>query len=476
MYSDGCRIGRSAARLWLILAAVLALASPGSCQNNNTSKATPSPPAQSPTRSLTPPDLILINGFLVFFMQVGFVSIEAGYGRSKNVRNILLKNMVDILLCGLCWWAIGYAFAHGDSAAGGFIGLSGFFSESISELDPWFFTFTFALATVTIVSGCLAERTNLVVYPIYTILMSIWVHPVAVHWAWSPTSWLQGVSDCKFLDFAGGTVVHVVGGAMGLVGATLCGPRIGRFEDGEPKALPGHDITSVSIGTLFLWFGWFGFNCGSLYMQPGAASINTGMAVDRVALNMVLSAAAAGLSALVVTSRSTGTVDLIVCTNGILCGLVAATPTCGYMAPWACLITGLLAGVAYLGCSRLLLKLQIDDPLDSTAVHLSSGMLGTLMNGALARPQYVEELMGSRCGGFVYSGQGGMLLGMQLLGVTVILAWTVAWSVACFMALRHLGRLRVDQTTELAGLDNIEHGGPAYPEFNMVTLQLHNPA
>jgi Amt family ammonium transporter len=217
----------------------------------------PSPPPQTVSYA----DIVLIDAFLVFFMQVGFISLELGFGRSKNVKNVLLKNIVspllskasqavtcdlcvqvDILLCALSWWLVGYGIENGFSNS--FIGTSGFLGNN--ENKGWLFTFGFALATVSIISGCLAERTNLIAYPILTIVTTVWIHPVVGHWAWDSNSWLQKVSDCEFLDFAGGTVVHVTGGAIGLVGAVLCGPRLGRFEEGKAVPMPGHDISQAS--------------------------------------------------------------------------------------------------------------------------------------------------------------------------------------------------------------------------------------
>lgn len=406
-------------------------------------------------------------------MQVGFVSLEAGYSRAKNVRNILLKNIVDVLLVTLTWWGVGYAVANGPSQ-GGFIGGGSdlFFGNDNGPewVRSWFFSFTFALATVSIVSGCLAERTQIIVYPIVAVVMTIIVHPVIAFWAWNMDSWLQTMSSCRFLDFAGGTVVHGVGGCMGFIGAYLCGARIGRFEEGSTKELPGHDVTQVAMGTMFLWFGWFGFNCGSVYNHPEGNLAEIGRYADRVALNMSLSASGGGLTTLLITSLYMGTFDLCHFCNGVLSGLVAATPVCGFVTPWASLVVGIIAGPFHLGFSRLLKRLQIDDPLDSTAIHMCCGILGTILNGAFAKPEFVVGILGpnaSGCGGFVYTSNGGLQLGMQLLGAAVALAWTAAFSFALFIPLKMYGRLRVDQATELAGIDNMDHGGPAYPEFTI---------
>ncbi|EFJ47052.1 hypothetical protein VOLCADRAFT_92451 [Volvox carteri f. nagariensis] len=447
------------------------------------------------------------------FMQIGFVSAESGQGRAKNVRNILLKNSVNIMLCAICWWAVGYAFAYGKTA-GGLLGISHFFSDGETfDSKPWFFTWTFCLSAVTIASGCLAERTHLFVYPVYTAVVSIVVHPVVAHWVWGKDSWLNSRvgSPCRFLDFAGGAVVHIVGGLTGLIGAILCGPRMGRFEDGVQKDIPGHDVSSVSLGSLMLWFGWFGFNCGSTYIYMSDGGPAASSAVSRVALNMTLCASAAGMTSLVLASLlsggSAGTFDLGVCCNGLMAGLSASTANVGFITPWASCITGTLAGLLYVASSRLLVRLGIDDPLDSSAIHCGSGLLGVVISGFLARPSYVRSMVDKNCGGLVYGMNGGTQLGMQLLGkycrisgrngfggkrggrvmtlwgglrrwvksdpwgsyvvrrLLVTIAWTALWSILAFSTLKRFQLLRVDQQTELAGIDNMEHGGPAYPEF-----------
>jgi len=219
-----------------------------------------------------------------------------------------------------------------------------------------------------------------------------------------------------------------------------------------------------------------GFNCGSLYLQPnGPSLVNTGYIVDRIALNMTLSAAGSGLTALTISSIQSGTFDLVVLCNGILSGLVSATASCGYVAPWAAVVIGVVSGSAYIFCSRLMLRLQIDDPLDSTAVHLCGGLVGTLLNGMFAEPYYLSLLLSSECGGFIYTTTGGNQLGMQLLGMVLCVSWSTAFSLLVFLPLKYFVLLRVDQATELAGIDNIEHGGPAYPEFNLVNYSVHGP-
>lgn len=678
--------------------------------------------------------LVIVNGFLVFFMQVGFLAYETGSGRAKNVRNILLKNLLDVMLAAIVWWAVGYGFAYGKSAKG-IIGTNLFFYEGGSTFDkstrPWFFSWTFCIASCTIISGCLAERTALSAYPVATLLISGVVHPLLVHWLWSPYGWMSNIGECQVLDFAGGMVVHMLGGLFGLMGAWQCGPRLGRFElaasededdedeeqqhdpgpaagssrhayetsaaaaaggsrvswdtaggsaaaaaagcgghrlgepgaglmglghqalpavatratgggdahstgtgnssplpvisaawaaeepvssggsfpgwpagarlaahdggsaafsdspvicsgiaahkaaaagapaaagphapsrfavdavpasarDGAaagaaaagaaaagstaasgvanlirqkfatasgaalrvasaasasarntsmatamqharrrrrrpgrcgmshfvPKPMPGHDMAFVTLGTFMLWFGWFGFNNGSVYMyvsgntMPGwdsnMANIASAEVVQRTSMNTALGGASGGLTALLVAAIFSGTYDLRICCNGVLSGLVTVTCMCGFVDPWAAVVCSGIAGAIYTGVSTLLLRCGIDDPLDSSAVHLGNGLLGTLMLAFVAKPEHVLALTGSPCGGVFYSSTGWLQLGLQLMGVVlvIVVAGGSAWIM--FWVLARKGLLRVDQVTELAGIDNMDHGGPAYPEF-----------
>ena len=346
---------------------------------------------------------------------------------------------------------------------------------------PWFFSWTFCVAACTIASGCLAERTRLVVYPAFTLTLAALVHPLLVHWLWAPGGWMGRVSRCPPLDFAGGTVVHMAGGLFGLVGAALVGPRLGRFEGlGRARAvkeMPGHDMGWVTIGTLALWFGWYGFNSGSVfaYRAPSPA------AAQRAAMNTTLGASGSGLVALLLGSWLGGTYDLRLCCNGVLSGLVTVTAMCGFVDPYAAAVGGAIAGAAYIGFSRLMvrharartagrwrplyrllfclsaffncgcrclllgctaaapvrnthpkrtttattiitiqqLRCGVDDPLDSGAVHFGNGLLGTLMLAFFAKPSHVAALTGAEgCGGLFYAAPrtGALQLGMQLLG------------------------------------------------------------
>lgn len=396
---------------------------------------------------------VLQHAYLVFFMQLGFVALEAGAGRPKNVRNILLKNMVNVMITTLVWWAIGFAFAYGDEA-GGFIGVSGFFYGSNSTLErPWLMSAVFAMVCVSIVGGCLAERTQLVAYPVYTVVLAMFVHPLIVNWVWNSASWFHTIASCSVLDFAGGLAVHLVGGTFGVVGAWLCGPRLGRFEDGLVKELPGHDMTFVTLGTFMLWFGWYGFNCGSTYLYG-----NVGLyGPRRTAVGTTLGASAGGLTALMWAVVRNGNYDLRICCNGVLAGLVAVTSVAGFVEPWAAVIAGTLGGTVYFYSSRLMLRLQIDDPLDSGAVHMANGALSALLVGLFGNPDYLRLAQIDACGGVFYESQGWTQLGMQFLGVTMAVTISGLAAFAVFYTLSRMGLLRVEQTTELAGIDNFEH-------------------
>lgn len=411
---------------------------------------------------------VMLSGFLIFFMQVGFVALEMGSGRAKNVRNILLKNLVDVMLAAMCWWAVGYAFAYGSSA-GGVIGASHFFFEAGAVSSrPWFFSWTFCVAACTIVSGCLAERTQLAVYPAFTVAIASLVHPVLVHWLWARESWLAHISACRPLDFAGGTVVHMIGGLFGIVGAVFVGPRLGRFEEGAVKDMPGHDMGWVTIGTLSLWFGWYGFNTGSTYLYgtPSPA------AAQRAAMNTTLGASSSGLVALLLGSWLGGTYDLRLCCNGVLSGLVTVTAMCGFVDPYAAVVCGMIAGACYIGFSHLMLKLGVDDPLDSGAVHFGNGLLGTMMLAFFAKPEHVSLLVGTPCGGVFYTSMGWLQMGMQTLAVVLVTLFAGVVAVIVFGGLKRFSLLRVEVSTELAGLDNMEHGGPAY-EWNVTAPNMN---
>ncbi|MBL8078333.1 MAG: ammonium transporter [Anaerolineales bacterium] len=398
---------------------------------------------------------ILITGFLVFWMQAGFALVEAGLTRSKNTTNILFKNLIDFVFATVAFWAFGYAFMYGSSAAG-WIGTSGFFISGgedvvgVPVLAFWFFQLVFAGTAATIVSGAMAERTKFSAYLIYSFFISAIIYPIAGHWVWGG-GWLWTLPfGAGFRDFAGSTVVHSVGGWLSLIGAVVLGPRIGRFtKDGKAVAIPGHSITLATLGVFILWLGWFGFNPGSqLAINGGNAD-----AVALVAANTNIAAAAGALAAMIVSWLFVAKKpDLGTTLNGTLAGLVAITAPCAYVTPLNSIIIGAIGGVIVVYGALLLEKLKIDDPVSAVPVHLFNGIWGTLAIG----------IFGTEGIGSLITGDTGQIVA-QLIGVLSVGAWCVVTGLILFYGIKAVNGLRVSAEEEINGLDLLEHGTEAYP-------------
>ena len=402
---------------------------------------------------------VLIAAFLVFWMQAGFAFVEAGLTRSKNTTNILFKNLIDFVFATLAFWAFGYAFMYGSTAAG-WIGTSGFFVDAslgdvvgIPVLAFWFFQLVFAGTAATIVSGGMAERTKFSAYLIYSFFISAIIYPIAGHWIWGG-GWLWTLPfGAGFRDFAGSTVVHSVGGWLALIGAISLGPRLGRFaKDGSPIAIPGHSISLAVLGVFILWLGWFGFNPGSqLAIHGGNADI-----VSLVAVNTNLAAAAGGLVAMLLSWLFvTKKPDLPTTLNGVLAGLVAITAPCAYVTPAYSLLIGSIGGAIVVYGALLLEKLKIDDPVSAVPVHLMNGIWGTLAIGIFATENGVTGLVAGNTSQIV----------AQLIGVAAVGAWCAITGVVLFHGIiKTTVGLRVSREEEIKGLDIEEHGSEAYPE------------
>jgi len=418
---------------------------------------------------------LLMSGFLVFVMQAGFAMLCAGSVRTKNTMNILLKNVLDACAASVAFYVLGYGFAYGTCKHNnGFIGCGLFALHSVFSESSWqsfLFQWAFSAASATIVSGSVAERTSLMSYFLYSILLTGFVYPVIVHWIWSPHGWLSAfnpnaLGGIGMIDFAGSGVVHMVGGVAGLMGAIVVGPRTGRFENGKTVAMPGHSATLVVLGTFLLWFGWYGFNPGSML----AISTPTALTVTaRVSVTTTLAAGAGGMAGLFATYFMQGHWDLMACCNGLLCGLVAITAGCSTVEPWAAILIGGTSALVFIGACLLLEKLQIDDPLSAAPMHGAAGAWGVFCVGLLAKRQYVMEAYGTSGAKATYGafyGGTGHLLGCQVLGIVVITAWVGGIMFALFFTLHMLGLLRVKPEVELAGLDVSKHGGSAYNTEN----------
>jgi ammonium transporter, Amt family len=415
---------------------------------------------------------LLSNGNLVFMMQAGFAMLTAGSVRSKNTKNVMLKNVLDACLGLVAYYLFGYAFAFGNSA-NKFIGHSFFALASDGDLIPtyekFFFQWTFSAATASIVSGSVSERINFYAYLSYCFFLVAWVYPVVSHWMWSGVGWASTLfaSDRGALDFAGCLVVHMVGGFAGLVGSIAIGPRLGRFgPDGKVNPIPGHSASLITLGTFLLWFGWYGFNPGS----AGGISGTLKFTAARCAVTTSLSAASAGVTTLILIKLRDNVFDMPVTLNGVLAGLVSITACCGFVEPWAAIIIGAVGAMFYIGFAMLILKLKIDDPLEAFPLHGGAGMWGALAVGIFTRIEYLNDA------GFTMVHQGFLfgkglpfylrfsLFGCQCILIVVTAAWVVVNMCVLFYGLKAMNMLRIPIEEEEAGIDKSIHGGEAYPE------------
>jgi Amt family ammonium transporter len=427
---------------------------------------------------------LLFAGAMVFFMQAGFAMLCAGSIRAKNVKNIMLKNILDACGGAVGFWTIGYAFAYGGSDADKltFIGNSDFVLANIHDgasLIGWFFQFAFAATAATIVAGTVAERCKFEAYIAYSLMLTGFVYPVVVHSIWSSSGFLSAFTSSEnqllgsgMIDFAGSGVVHMTGGITALYAAKILGPRIGRFYDAdgnelpEPVDFPAHSVALQVLGTFILWVGWYGFNPGS------TLGISTAGYADVAALCAVtttLAAASGSVSALmtdmILGRRKTGETmyDITMCMNGALSGLVGITAGCSVCEPWAAFVIGIIAGWVYIFWSSLLVKLKIDDAVDAIPVHFGNGMWGCIATGLFASPPLVDSAYGSSNYGLLYGGaNAGKLLGVEIAGICFIIGWVGLIMIPYFILLNMMGLFRVDALEEEVGLDISHHKGAAY--------------
>lgn len=425
---------------------------------------------------------LLFAGAMVFFMQSGFAMLCAGSIRQKNVKNIMLKNILDACGGALGFWSVGYAFAYGGSDADkkGFIGSSNFFlmdASSGGDYIGWFFQFAFAATAATIVAGTVAERCKFEAYLCYSLALTGFVYPVVVYSIWSSSGFLTAFNNDPFLgcgmhDFAGSGVVHMTGGATALVAAKVLGPRIGRFYDAdgnelpEPHSFPPHSVALQVLGTFVLWVGWYGFNPGSTLAIASSASGNV---AALCAVTTTIAAATGAVTAMFtdmfMTRRKTGETmyDITMCMNGALGGLVGITAGCSVVAPWAAFVIGIIAGWTYIFWSSLLIKLKIDDAVDAIPVHFGCGIWGCIAVGLFAKPSLVGEAFGEHGHyGVFYNVSDWNLFACQLCGVLWVIAWVGGLMTPFFHILNVLGLFRVDTVEEEVGLDISHHKGAAY--------------
>ncbi|MGE7954377.1 ammonium transporter [Lysinibacillus xylanilyticus] len=384
---------------------------------------------------------VMLGTILVFFMHAGFAMVEAGFTRSKNAVNIIMKNFLTISLGGIVYFLCGYAIMFGDSA-GGFFGTSGFALNGVDDLSFFIFQTMFAATGATILSGAVAERTNIFAYIGVIILMSSLVYPVVGHWVWSDQGWL---TDLGFVDFAGSTAVHLTGAVAALVAAVMVGPRLGKYENGRVNVITGHSIPLGALGVFLLWFGWFGFNGAStLAADPKLVPI--------VIANTFFAAAAGVVATAFYTQFRYGHIDGSLTLNGALAGLVAITAGAANVSIIGSIMIGLIAAPLLVEGVRFIeWKLKVDDPVGAIAVHGICGAWGTLAVGLFD--------IGGR--GLFYGGGFG-LLGVQAIGVIATIAWVSVSVTAGLFIIKAFVPLRVSSEEEVSGLDVIEHGAPAY--------------
>ncbi len=393
---------------------------------------------------------MLIAGILVFLMQAGFTLVESGMTRSKNAVNIAMKNLLDICVGSITFWLVGYSLMYGDTSNGWFF-WSGLFQGEGADL---FFQTMFAATTATIVSGAIAGRTKYTTYIIFSLVMTAIIYPISGGWEWNG-GWLndtEGIMPAEFIDFAGSSIVHSVGGWAALVAAYMVGPRIGKYVDGKVLPIPGHNQILATLGVFILWFGWFGFNGGSQLAWGG----DDATGASTVVLITNLAAAAGGLGALITTWIWYGKPNLGQTLNGCLAGLVSITAGCGNMTAGGAVLAGLIGGIIVVFSIEFVeKKLKIDDAIGAFSVHGIAGVWGTLVIG-------LWGVDGDTAIG-LFNGGGAAQLGAQAIGVLAYAVWAVALSFIVLYVLKATMGLRVTKEVEIEGLDISEHGSIAYP-------------
>ena len=377
---------------------------------------------------------VLLASILIFMMQMGFATVEAGFTRAKNTANILMKNLLDFCFGSLLFWLFGFRIMFSASAIPANIPMTAFI----------IFQTMFCATTATIVSGAMAERTQFRSYLIYCILISAIVYPIAGHWTWGG-GWL---SRLGFHDFAGSAIVHSVGGWLALTGAAAVGPRLGKYKDGKTRAIPGHNLTIATIGVFILWMGWFGFNPGS---TVGISTTGLQESASLIFMNTNLSAASGALAALVLSWVLYGKPSLSLSLNGVLAGLVGITAGCDAISPAGAACIGTICGLIMVLAVHFFDSIvKVDDPVGAISVHGVCGSLGTIMTGIFATD-----------GGLLYGG-GLRILGIQCLGALTYAGWAILCGSIIFLSIKKLTGLRVDKRIEEDGLDYYEHGETAY--------------
>lgn len=392
-----------------------------------------------------------VAAFLVFLMQAGFAMVEMGMTRAKNAANILMKNMMDFCIGSLAFWAVGFGLMFG--VTNGVFGTTDFFFSGASgdgeawNYAFWMFQVVFCATAATIISGSVAERTKFSAYCVYSFFVSALIYPIFGSWAWGSLynggGWLEGLG---FIDFAGSTVVHSMGGWLALAGAIVVGPRLGKFDkNGKVRAIPGHNIPLAGLGVFLLWFGWYGFNPGST--TTGDSSIAS------IAVTTTLAAAAASVASMLFTWMRHGKSDVGMTMNGALAGLVGITAGCANVSPLSAVIIGLVAGVLVVLSVGFFDRIKIDDPVGAVSVHGVCGAWGTLAAGI-----------------FDQAGFSWHVVGVQVVGIVACFLWAFITGLILFKVIDLVIGMRVSKEEEMAGLDYAEHGANSYPDFHTMNV------
>ncbi|MCJ7602618.1 MAG: ammonium transporter [Desulfobulbaceae bacterium] len=391
----------------------------------------------------------LIAAALVFFMQAGFAMVESGFTRAKNAVNIMMKNLMDFAMGSIAFWAVGFGLMFGTTSTGWFGTTDFFLSGWTPDGDPWVLAFwmfqcVFAATAATIVSGAMAERTKFTGYLIYSAVVCAFIYPIFGSWAWGSllngNGWLEKLG---FIDFAGSTVVHSIGGWAALAGAIVLGPRIGKYgKNGEVRAIPGHNIPLAALGVFILWLGWFGFNPGS--------TTTADKSIAMIFVNTNMSAAAGAVLAMITSWVMFKKPDVGMSLNGALAGLVGITAGCANVSPTSSVIIGAIAGILVVLSVYIIDRMHIDDPVGAVSVHGLCGAWGTLAAGL-----------------FNMGGPTLKIVTTQLIGIGAAFVWAFGVAFILFKAIDLTIGLRVSEEEELEGLDIGEHGATAYNDFQV---------
>lgn len=394
---------------------------------------------------------VSICAAIIFLMEAGFALLEAGFVRAKNAMSIIAKVIMDIAFGGLAFYVVGFGIAYG--ASNGWFA----FDTGITDADLglgltvsnklfWFIQLGFAIAAISIVSGAVAERMKVWAYALFVVIFCAVMYPLAANWVWNPNGWL---ALRGFNDFAGSAAVHAMGGFAALAAAIVLGPRLGKYDqNGEPVAIPGHNLPLAAVGGFILWFGWFGFNPGSTLGAVGNWEL-----IGTVATNTFLASAAGAVSTMFYTYFRYGQIDITMTINGVLAGLVAITAGCNVVGPGAAIIIGLIAGILVDVAVIFIDKINIDDPVGAIAVHGVNGLFGTVAVGFFASE-----------GGLFFGGGAGLLL-TQCLGVLVIGAFSFTVTYIVMTIMKKTIGIRVNRSEETAGIDAVSFGAEAYTTF-----------